>query len=263
MTADHPGQYMVLQFVPDTVRNERLNVGLLVADLTARTLRLEVADRLSRIHRIDPHADLPGLQEYLELLEEQIASLAWSPPADLARLLNLEEHFTFTDPLPAALDPDARTVRSLFDRLVGTGTKRATPAAPTRPQVRKWLRSEFGRRGLTESVSEAAHIRGKRDSYAFDFAHESVRNLWAVEIIVVRPHKLEESLDAARALLFKRMDLEAAAATRRIEIDAVLSSPPGSGLEQKVAGVVEAAGCVPTRTEYAAARLEQMLNVRG
>jgi hypothetical protein len=251
---------MVLQFVPDPVRDERLNVGLILADPSTGTVELRRAAKLARIHRIDPHADLPGLSEYLDGLAEQVASLSWTGRDAFEGLVDLEEHFQLTEARAALISPDA--VNDLFERLVGAETRRGTPSAPTRPQIRKWVRGEFKRRGLFTAVTENASVAGEKDAYVFDFAHQSKASLWALEVLVVRPDSLETTLDGARALLFKREDIERAAPTRRVELDAVVSSPPGSSLDEKVVRVVEAAGCIATRPEDAPGRLEAILKVR-
>ena len=60
--------YAVIRVVPRVEREEFINAGVIVSCQGARTLAAAVALDPSRLHALDPHADIATLQRHLDAI---------------------------------------------------------------------------------------------------------------------------------------------------------------------------------------------------
>ena len=112
--------YFLVRYVPDLVRDESLNIGLLLHSPEEEYLDCLFTDDVHRIRRFHQGADLDFLRELQPYFEQQIKE----HESDLKGYLReIEESFSnliqISPPRPCRLSDPQAEIQDLFTRYVG------------------------------------------------------------------------------------------------------------------------------------------------
>lgn len=181
MTDSKPS-YVLLKFVPDRIRFEPINIGVVVEDGD------EVITRMAsgvdpRVRFADPFADVESLRAFLEGFDAR--DLIGKTAGDsVLRWLGNQEipnvYVTAPQPIAAEAVPLGSVVESLFSRLVDRNFERPPMPGATvsRTVARRALLSAFQAEGVMGSkVSSDVRVRGASGvdwTVDFRFATETV-----------------------------------------------------------------------------------------
>jgi hypothetical protein len=207
----------VLQYVPDAVRDERINVGILVAGHEERFFRgrLLSKNEWGRLRRLGYDTDF----RFLSDLQREFAAAAlddaqlpdtvdavWTP--DRMRQASTEWGGTIqvTAPRPVTHDRPAVLVTELYARFVAdpaTPRRRARDRRWINKRIRTGIRHEVQMRRPTVDLGEylkpQAKVQGAIEEHAFDF-------------MLMNGHPIE---------LMKSLSLESVQDRARTEVDAI------------------------------------------
>jgi len=142
--------YSVIKAVPNPRRQESVNIGVVVISTDGQYADCQMA-RLSKVHRIDKHADLDAIQIFTNSIE---ASLPLS--GEQGRLMNSSfsalnadtltlwsQEFggmvQLTEPRSVLSDNPPKLLKSLFSDFVGTVRVQRAPRTEGRPVLRSDL----------------------------------------------------------------------------------------------------------------------------
>lgn len=223
-------QFYLLRYIPNVVRGEFVNIGVLLYDPAAqRLLAPRLLENFARVRRLHPWADL----DVLAALEKQIESETAGQPGDLAatlaRLQQSSNALEFTE-AKAVLTPDPEAE---LDRLFETYV--VEPRYPTRlaaavERSRAWIRSQLNAAlksaELWERLERAVRVEEfthRGDRFRFDFGYRRNANLGFLHSLA-----LEREVDRAKVLAYtmERISTRLAAERRSAACTAVVEALP-------------------------------------
>ncbi len=168
--------FFLVRYVPDLVRDECVNIGLLLYNPPERFLGCLFTDDWRRIKRFHPQADLEFLRELQEDFEQQIDA----HESDLEGYIReMQESFSnliqLTPPRTCFLaDPQAE-IQRLFARYVGQRVSGPLPQ-DTRLYVKQRLKTAFVRAGVWDLKRFEKSIPASRwnsgDPFVFDYGYK-------------------------------------------------------------------------------------------
>jgi hypothetical protein len=168
--------YFLVRYVPDTAREEFLNVGLFLHNAEEQFLDCLFADDFRRFKRFHPQADLRFLQELQTYFEQQIQEHESNLEGYLEEM---QESFSnliqLTPPRPLlTADPQAEMQR-LFETYVGKRLE-AFPGADTRMRIKQRLVEALRRALVFNEKGFEKHIPAEQwtergDPFHFDFGY--------------------------------------------------------------------------------------------
>ena len=166
----------LVQYVPDAIRGECLNIGLFLFSPSENYLGCLFTDDFRRIKRFHPQADLEFLRELQQDFEQQIEDHS----RDLGSYIRwMEETFSNMVQLSSArvclLRDPATEIQDLFDRYVGARVEGPLPV-DTRVRIKQRLRLSLVRAGVWglpafERDIPAARWTQPGDPFTFDFGY--------------------------------------------------------------------------------------------
>jgi len=177
----HPLNYRVLRYTPNLVRDEWLNIGVLLHDPASRRLEARFAEEpaeLARVRRLHPAADFDLLQALPRDFETQIAQHRDDPAAYLAKLDETLSNLLQFSPRRALLaeDFDAELDR-LYRAYVEPPrpTRAAVEVENSRTAIRARAREVFRRAGILNSLAKGVPVEEftePGDPMRLDFAYQ-------------------------------------------------------------------------------------------
>lgn len=166
----------LVQYVPDAVRGEFLNIGVFLFSPRENYLGCLFTDDFRRIKRFHPQADLEFLRELQQDFEQQIDEHSDELEAFLSWMEQSFSNLVQIAPVRACLlrDPAAE-IQDVFNRYVGARVAGPLPV-DTRVRIKQRLRLSFVRAGLwgrpeLERNIPAARWTQPNDTFAFDFGY--------------------------------------------------------------------------------------------
>jgi hypothetical protein len=176
------GQYSLVKFVPDRVRFEPINIGVVLEH--DRGVVTRMADDVDpRVRYADPYADLQSLREFLGTFNATVylgrgrdaSVLSWLRDADLPNIY-------FSAPLDVDLTTDTpeNVAAILFGRLVQRSFAKPPDMAPvpSRTAALRALREAFKAEGVLDSRVESsvlvAGVSGVEWNIDFRYATDRV-----------------------------------------------------------------------------------------
>jgi len=202
--AERACQFYLLRYVPNIVRGEFVNLGVLLYDpADKRLLPPRLLENFARVRRLHPWADL----DVLSALEKQIESEAAGPAAGLAGTLDRLQQFSnaleFAEPKAVlTADPEAELER-LFETYV------VEPKYPTRlaglvERSHAWIRAQLNsalrRAGLWERLDHGVPVEEythEGDRFRFDFGWRRNGHLGFLHTLA-----LEREVERAKVLAY-------------------------------------------------------------
>ncbi len=197
-------QFYLLRYVPNIVRGEFVNLGVLLYDPAANQLHPpRLLENFRRVRRLHPWADLDILTALEKQIEEDAPTSSDELPAYLDRLQQFSNLLEFTEPKGVlTADPVAELDR-LYDTYV------AEPSYPTRvgaavERSRAWIRSQLNsalrRAGLWEKLERGVRVEEfthRGDRFRFDFGYRRNGNRGFLHTLA-----LEREVDRAKVLAY-------------------------------------------------------------
>lgn len=166
----------VVQYVPDIVRGEFLNIGVFLFSPQENYLGCLFTDDFRRVKRFHPQADLDFLRELQQDFEQQIDEHSDELESYLRWMEQSFSNMVQIAPVRACLlrDP-ASEIQDLFNRYVGARVGGPLPL-DTRVRIKQRLRLAFVHAGLwgrheLERNIPAARWTQPNDPFTFDFGY--------------------------------------------------------------------------------------------
>jgi hypothetical protein len=259
-------QFYLLRYVPNIVRGEFVNLGVLLYDPADQRLYApRLLDNFRRIRRLHPWADL----EVLAALERQIEEAAPAQPEELPAYLERLQQFSnlleFTEPKAVLTTDPVAELDRLYDTYV------AEPRYPTRlaaavERSRAWIRAQLNSAlrgaGLWEKLERGVRVeefthRGDRFRFDFGYRHNGQRGF-------LHSLALEREVDRAKVLAYtmERIATRLAAEQLAARCAAIVEAPPQSDTAELSARILaeQAIAVVPVAelTDFTT-RLRQQL----
>lgn len=226
--------YSVVQYVPDPIADERINVGVITygpGGLHCRFIR--DWDRASRFG----NEDVAYLREFARKIEEvaagRVALLSSAPRLDVDALTRMANGWINTIQLS---EPRASTLEaaSLLDDIARDVLREPAPtkrefrdkrsiAAETARKFEDALERRFNRRAARRLVARSYPLQGHRDRHVFDIAVRNGRVFFGAFTISFELTDVEELHDQIKIVSWDMSDLRATHHDLRL---AVIGSPP-------------------------------------
>ena len=220
--------YIVSRFVPNQIRDEAINIGIIAVDPDTGKTAHRFMDNLRSLRARCPGVNLRGLENIVGSI--QVSDMPGGVD-DLERLADIHTYtLQFTEPRAAAAPTLKDALRDMFDTYVGEAA--AAGPAPARAAARKQLLVEIDAEAVrSEIVEEAAIPRpefvGSRGIFRPDRAFHLENGAIALHALsfAAQPWR---ALKDAKVLAVDYEDA-AAKATAGLECAAIVDPPPGDG----------------------------------
>lgn len=230
--AERPCQFYLLRYVPNIVRGEFVNIGVLLYDPAAkRLLPPRLLENFARVRRLHPWADLDVLAALEKQIESEAAGQGPNLAGTLARLEQFSNALECAEPKAVlTADPEAELDR-LFETYV-VEPKYPARAAALVERTRAWIRAQlnatlrraglWGRLQRGVPVEEFTH---KGDRFRFDFGWRRNGNLGFLHALA-----LEREVDRAKVLAYtaERIATRLAAQKLAARCTAIVEALPAS-----------------------------------
>ncbi len=230
--------YSVVQYVPDPLRGERMNIGVVAADAAGKVARARFPGRNSRVWsraKQFGREDLDFLRGFVESVDEQLSSKPslfarsreWSPD-DLARLTaNWQNSIQFSQPKASTLSVEDLVVQ-VYERLVREPPIRHREHRDKRVVVYRALRVvrqalSQKRPGAESLVKSHDWIQGRLDEHELDLVVRNGAPLLAAEGLSFEVPASQDLWREMDALKWAIVDLREAKAVPKI---GVIALPP-------------------------------------
>ncbi|MGH9355977.1 MAG: DUF3037 domain-containing protein [Terriglobia bacterium] len=184
-----PCNVFVVRYVADVVRNEALNIGVLLHCAEEKYMGCLFATDFRRVKRLDPHADLALLGALQEDFDRQIEEHENDLESYLAALSeSLSNLIQLDGPLPCALLDPAAGIQHVYRRYVGLGTEQTQPE-DARPRIKQRLTGALVDAGVWERLDKhvpAARWTHPGDPFTFDYGYRSARAISFLHALSLR-----------------------------------------------------------------------------
>ena len=168
-------ELFVVQYVPDLVRGESVNIGVFLHSPQEKYLGCMFTDDFKRVKRFHPQADLEFLRELQQDFEKQIDESG----DDLEKYLQtMQRSFSnliqLAEPRTCFLADPQTEIQEIFSRYVGARAAGAQPE-DTRIRVKQKLTAALALAGVWERIEKripAARWTHPGDPFTFDFGYK-------------------------------------------------------------------------------------------
>lgn len=167
----------LVQYVPDIVRGEFLNIGVFLFSPEENYLGCLFTDDFRRVKRFHPQADLEFLRELQQDFEQQIDEHSDELESYLRGMENSFSTLVQLSPVRACLlhDP-AQEIQDLFNKYVGARVEGPLPV-DTRVRIKQRLKLSLVRAGVWDHLERsipAARWTHAGDPFVFDLGYRSL-----------------------------------------------------------------------------------------
>ncbi len=177
----HPCAYRILRYTPNLVRDEWVNVGVLIYDPAgqrARARLIEDAGEFARVRRLHPGADERVLRALQTDFETQLGEHRDDLAAFLAKLDETLSNVLQLAPQKGVLteDLDAELERLYRDHVAPPAFRAAVGPASARARLRAQLSEVFRRAGIWEPLAKRVSVEEftyPGDPFKLDYAYRS------------------------------------------------------------------------------------------
>ncbi len=166
--------FFLVQYVPDLVRGEFMNIGLFLHSPQDKYLGCLFSDDYRRIKRFHPQADLEFLRELQQDFEQQIDESGEALESYILRMQNSFSNLLQISPPRTCLlgDPQSE-IRDLFARYVGARAS-GIEREESRLRIKQRLTSAFVHAGVWEKMEKrisASTWTHPGDPFRFDYGY--------------------------------------------------------------------------------------------
>lgn len=225
--------YFLVQYVPDLVRGEFVNIGLFLHSPQEQYLGCLFTDDYRRIKRFHPQADLDFLRELQLDFEQQIDEHG----SDLNGYLraiesSLSNLIQLAPPRTCLLRDPASEIRDLFARYVG-GRAAAAEPEETRLRIKQRLTSALAAAGAWDKLEKriaATRWTHPGDPFSFDYGYRplEVAGKPNGHLKLIHALSLGRDSDLAKVLVYT---LDHVRRQEPAELTAVVEGLPAQGDE--------------------------------
>ena len=186
-------RYIVVRFVPNVVRDEPLNIGVILQCPEKEFITAKFATKFTRVAKLYPDVDLNLLRSFADDMTDRIEAFTHGKQLALGELPReepvplsspafldflFEEYggrLQFTKPQPTLaedLEAEISSLFGIFVELPSERERRKVKRAPvTHPMVRRRVREVFEEAKVMDYLQRGVRVKGKRWEYDFDFAY--------------------------------------------------------------------------------------------
>ncbi|MGH9431812.1 MAG: DUF3037 domain-containing protein [Terriglobia bacterium] len=216
--------YFLVRYVPDSVRNESINIGLLLHSPEEQYLGALFTDDWRRVKRFHTQADLRLLRSLQEHFEAEIDDHEGRLD-DYLRLLqdSLSNLIQLNPPRSCFLDDPQTQIEDLFFRYVGSPSA-PSPLEETRLRIKQRLRSAFLKAGVWERLEKripASRWTRRGDPFTFDFGYKPDGVIQLIHALSLR-----RDTQLAKSLVYT---LDRVGKVEAAHLTAVVESDAGKG----------------------------------
>jgi hypothetical protein len=228
--------FLLVQYVPDLVRGEFLNIGLFLHCPEEKYLGCLFTDDLRRVKRFHPQADLEFLREIQSDFEEQIDEHGENLDRYVGYIQNAFSNLLQVAPPRACLlrDPQSE-IQDLFARYISprTGT---LEREDTRLRIKQRLTSALVHAGVWERLEKriaAYQWTHPGDSFTFDYGYRPVEVAGKPNghVRFIHALSLKRDSELAKVLLYT---LDHVRRKEPADLTAIVEGLPGQGDEPAV-----------------------------
>jgi hypothetical protein len=222
--------YFLVRYIPNLLRNEGLNIGILLHCPEERYLGCRFAEDFRWLRRLDPKADLELLSELQADFERQIDSFDHDQEGYLQSLRkSLSTLIQLEGPRACLLADPQTEIEELYQRSVGLQPSRKSPY-DSRLQVKQRLTAALMRAGVWERLDKrvsAERWTQAGDPFRFDYGYEA-----DVTIRLIHALCLKRDTQLAKTLVYT---VDCIRRLEPAELTAVVDSVPEAGNADKIA----------------------------
>jgi hypothetical protein len=234
--------FSVMRYVPDTVGDESINVGVVLFEPKSRLLLARPLTTFKHVQKFDPNANVRWLKEELASFPKECAKVSGKPPAARGSmgdwttatdpLLTLHQQFCnsiqFAAPRTVLTDDPQAEIEQLYFRYVYP--RKAPKKEYWRdPQLRKRVRDIFAEHQLLAEervqTDYEAEVRG--DFIKFPFYYQN-GHLNFIDPISFAVENLDEKQDEVQRLIYKKFVLRESPQHKNDHL-LVVAHPPLNG----------------------------------
>ena len=230
MADERACEFYLLRYVPNIVRGEFVNLGVLVYDSQAgRLLPPKLLEDFRRVRKLHPWADLDVLAALERQIEAEAPQQNGALRTYLERLQQYSNVLEFSEPKAVlTADPEAELER-LFETYVAEPRYPGRVAAAVE-RSRAWIRSHLNtalrRAGLWQRLERGVRVEEythKGDRFRFDFGWRGNGSLGFLQALA-----LEREVDRAKVLAYtmERIQTRLAAQKLSATCTAIVEAPP-------------------------------------
>ncbi|RJP24477.1 MAG: DUF3037 domain-containing protein [Candidatus Abyssobacteria bacterium SURF_5] len=213
-------KYVIVRFVPDFVKGEFVNVGIVLECRERRFVDFHFSSDLARISRIFPNANVDIVRGIAKDLRKRLGRSGEEYYADLFRSSSTQEadtflakllhdysnHIEISQPKASLCDDPEEELKKLFQMYVTSKTK-PEEKAPTHQRIVREFKRQFQEEKVLTLLMEQERVSGKGYEYIVDFAYRNgIPNyIETLNLAVSDDHKknntlrlIAESLDIRR-----------------------------------------------------------------
>lgn len=166
-------RYMVVRIVPDPVRNEPVNIGILLQDSNRGQLRFELTPHMHKLRtQVDGTLDDEGIEILVNAARKGILSQKREPL--LFERLSKEHNgiLQFMGPFGTLTRDIDSEVQRLYNRFVSLDTRgKRSPTRITHKEIKHRTEALFDQYDLR--VDSGQRVPGLKDDFRFDFLHRN------------------------------------------------------------------------------------------
>ncbi len=217
-----PCSYFLLRYTPNSLREDGLNIGVLLHCPEEKYLGCLITNSFSRIKRFDPKADRALFRELQNGFEEQIEQHESGQEEYLRELSeSLSNAIRLDGPRALLLAEPQTEIEGLFARSVGLGLAR-TPPQDTRLRIKQRLTAALAQAGVWERLEK--RIAAERwtqpgDPFTFDYGYKPGGVMKLIHAV-----SLKRDTQLAKTLVYT---LDSVRRREPAELTAVTAALPG------------------------------------
>ncbi len=179
----------LVRYVPNILRNEGLNIGVLLHCPEEQYLGCLFATDFRPIKRLDARADLAFLRALQEDFERQIEDHESNLEAYVGLLAGtLSNLIQLEGPHPCLVEDPAADIQQVYQRYVGLGAGRVQ-AEDARPRIKRRLTAALVEAGVWERLDKripASRWTHPGDPFTFDYGYRTARRIQFLHALSLR-----------------------------------------------------------------------------
>lgn len=171
--------YRILRYTPNLIRDEWMNIGVVLLDPARRHVRVRLIEEpgeIARLRRLHPHVDEAVLRALAGDFERQFSAHARDPEALLAKLDETLSNVLQLSPQKGVLaeDFDLELDRLFHVHVEAPRWTPRTPEAPSHHRIRRLIHEAFRSAGLWDRTERSVPVEEftyRGDPLRMDFAY--------------------------------------------------------------------------------------------
>jgi DUF3037 family protein len=236
--------YSVVRYVPDVIRDEGINIGVLLEAGTNGDRRFvhSFTENFQRAAKIDPYLNTAALERNIKNSIEQIIIAADGLTLDELAARHSGSKIQITQPRFTLVENIDTELRELFHQFVWQDREERKQGI-TEVKLRQRVMQALFHSGIDEKrvrvnkPSDPVKVRGKRFSHTFDMSVQANGHPDFIRCLSFDVEHHTEKVESAKALIFDNHDIKAQ--NERVRVYSILY-PPKTRVAERRDSFVEA-----------------------